>query len=261
MQYIGYIYLTTNLVNGKQYVGQHQSKEYDPYYKGSGTALKLAFDKYGLENFKCEILCWCKTIKELNYREQCEIVFHSTFAPNGYNINYGGRGRVLRKNTKEKISKTLKGRPNLALSKKVYQFTLDGEFVAEYKSRADAQRKTGVTSLPNALIGRAKSAGGYLWSYTNQPPKYEKFVPWNKGITNCYCKETIEKIRLSKLGKQHPNRCKKVYQYTKNGVFIAEYQSAQEIKRKFGYSNKCISACCCNRKKSAYGYVWSFTPL
>ena len=34
MEKIGYVYLTTNLVNGKQYVGQHLSAKFDKRYKG-----------------------------------------------------------------------------------------------------------------------------------------------------------------------------------------------------------------------------------
>jgi len=48
------IYKSTNLVNGKFYVGQ-DSKNYPDYY-GSGLILKIAIDKYGKDNFKKEIL-------------------------------------------------------------------------------------------------------------------------------------------------------------------------------------------------------------
>ena len=53
----GYIYITTNLLNGKKYIGKHKSSEFefDKYY-GSGKYIKAAIKKYGLENFKCELL-------------------------------------------------------------------------------------------------------------------------------------------------------------------------------------------------------------
>lgn len=54
----GYIYKTTNLINGKIYVGQHKfSKDnIDRSYIGSGIHLKHAVEYYGKDNFKCEIL-------------------------------------------------------------------------------------------------------------------------------------------------------------------------------------------------------------
>lgn len=33
---LGYIYKTTNLANGKLYIGQHKSAQYDSEYFGSG---------------------------------------------------------------------------------------------------------------------------------------------------------------------------------------------------------------------------------
>ena len=52
----GYIYLTTNLINGRVYVGKHKSSKYDSSYYGSGKAIKNALKKYGVENFSNEIL-------------------------------------------------------------------------------------------------------------------------------------------------------------------------------------------------------------
>ncbi len=61
----GYVYLTTNLINGKKYIGLHKSKELDTSYYGSGKLIKRALNKYGLENFKLEILETCDTHDEL----------------------------------------------------------------------------------------------------------------------------------------------------------------------------------------------------
>ena len=55
--YTGFIYLTTNLLNGKWYIGSCWCKNMDRrYYIGSGVALTRAIKKYGRENFKREIL-------------------------------------------------------------------------------------------------------------------------------------------------------------------------------------------------------------
>ena len=49
-----YIYLTTNLINGKQYIGQHKGELNDSYL-GSGTNISKAINKYGKEKV-CEAL-------------------------------------------------------------------------------------------------------------------------------------------------------------------------------------------------------------
>ena len=62
----GYIYLTTNLINGKRYIGRHKKPFFDPYYKGSGVSLTEAFKKYGINNFTTEIIEECESEEELN---------------------------------------------------------------------------------------------------------------------------------------------------------------------------------------------------
>jgi hypothetical protein len=48
------IYITTNLINGKQYIGLHSKN--NKSYLGAGTLLLKAIKKYGKENFSKEIL-------------------------------------------------------------------------------------------------------------------------------------------------------------------------------------------------------------
>jgi len=62
-------------------------------------------------------------------------------------------------------------------------------------------------------------------------------------------------------GTRNERISKPVYQYTKNGVFVAKYPSTREVERLFGYDSGTISACCRGKRKSAYGYIWSYTPL
>ena len=66
----GYIYITTNDVNGKIYIGQHISESFDEKYKGSGVILQKAIKKYGFNSFTTKILHECNSIDEMNYWEQ-----------------------------------------------------------------------------------------------------------------------------------------------------------------------------------------------
>ena len=89
----GYIYKTTNLVNGKIYIGQHAKAEWDKDYIGSGKILTYAIKKYGEENFSCQLLEECDSREALNQREKFWIEhFHSTDPCVGYNIALGGNG-------------------------------------------------------------------------------------------------------------------------------------------------------------------------
>ena len=61
-------------------------------YIGSGKLLRLAIKKYGICNFKKDILECCIDIEEMNNQEIFWIKNLNTFSPNGYNINVGGKG-------------------------------------------------------------------------------------------------------------------------------------------------------------------------
>ena len=62
------VYKTTNMVNGKIYVGKYEGDRES--YLGSGYILKKAIKKYGKENFKREIIERCNSIKELIEKEK-----------------------------------------------------------------------------------------------------------------------------------------------------------------------------------------------
>ena len=54
---------------------------------------------------------------------------------------------------------------------------------------------------------------------------------------------------------------KAILQYDKNEIFIAEYISQLEAKRKTGISNKNISLACNGYKKTAGGFIWKFKEI
>ena len=87
-----YIYKTTNLVNGKIYIGKSQN-DFNPSYIGSGSILKKAIKKYGRSNFNVEIIDECHDLVDLDFKEIYWIEkYNSTDPKLGYNITKGGTG-------------------------------------------------------------------------------------------------------------------------------------------------------------------------
>jgi hypothetical protein len=145
------VYKTTNLINGKIYVGKHQTKKLNDGYIGDGvrrqssvrhnTPLHNAIRKYKYECFKRDILEFCKDKYHLNEREIWWIAeLKATNREIGYNITNGGGGgdtftnhpdydkivsamiedrkginigHVVLESTKEKIKKTFSEKPIL----------------------------------------------------------------------------------------------------------------------------------------------------
>jgi hypothetical protein len=83
------IYKTTCLINGKFYIGKHQTKNLDDGYFGSGKVLLWAIKKYGMINFTTEIIAVYDTEQQMNLAEQILVVLDSEIS---YNLCKGGQG-------------------------------------------------------------------------------------------------------------------------------------------------------------------------
>ncbi len=143
-----FVYLITNKLNGKQYVGQSTCKRGPDYYwklrnlhlaeRGFKTKPYLfsAIRKYGRDAFEFEVLVTLKTKAELDLYEKLLIKCLVTKAPSGYNLTNGGEGssgmvrpseikerirtkllgHSVSKITRQRISVALKGKPKPARS-------------------------------------------------------------------------------------------------------------------------------------------------
>lgn len=87
----GYIYITTNIVNNKKYIGQKKGN-FNPNYKGSGVVFKSALKKYGKENFIVELIENVYSEIQINDREKFWIKQHNAVLDkNYYNLGIGGK--------------------------------------------------------------------------------------------------------------------------------------------------------------------------
>jgi len=89
---IYYIYKITNLLNNQFYIGMHQTKNLNDGYFGSGLRLKYLIDKYGIENFKKEILEFLSSRDEMIQKEK-ELVTNDVIKSDlCLNLKPGGEG-------------------------------------------------------------------------------------------------------------------------------------------------------------------------
>ena len=120
----GCIYLLTNLVNGKHYVGQHKNIEtvhrrwnshiVTALDKDCRYLLHRAIRKYGLKNFSAEVI-WCglANFEKLNTKEIFYVKKYHSFVDDsnggGYNLTTGGeQGKAMSKAGRQKMSKAKK---------------------------------------------------------------------------------------------------------------------------------------------------------
>ena len=110
------IYKITNILTEEIYIGQTtrpiNERWQEHTYNSSSPLLKIAIQKYGVENFTIEIIEKCKNIKKLTKREQYWINHYDSLQ-NGYNSNRGGNGPLFHtEKAKQKISNASKVRQN-----------------------------------------------------------------------------------------------------------------------------------------------------
>lgn len=86
------IYKTTNLLNGRYYIGMHEAACVDDGYLGSGRRIKAEIKKYGRENFKREIIKELGTRQEMIEAEAMLVTEDLRQDPLCLNLKNGGSG-------------------------------------------------------------------------------------------------------------------------------------------------------------------------
>lgn len=138
-----FVYITTNLINEKQYIGDHSAYDlncaYTKRYIGSGTGIKNAVKKYGKENFKRDILEFFLTKQEAYNAQELYIKKFNTLCPNGYNNNQKGGYGVTGLSSKEKSIKLSKIHKGKTISEK--HKNAIREFMKTFKHTEETKQK------------------------------------------------------------------------------------------------------------------------
>lgn len=234
--YEGYIYQIYNRFNMKSYIGQttRTIKERFAVHKANAKnhidSSRFLYEdayNYGWDIFnvieveKLESHDYDLLRDMLNDREIYYISYYNSLYPNGYNISPGGNFNSIN---------TLK---------ETYQFDLDKNLIAIYRSVSDAAQKTGVSSTRISMCcsGLGVTAGGYYWSHSQTIPE----------CNNHYKKET------------------RIIQYSSDGKLICVFRSIAKAARTMpntGGKLRTISAdiakCAAGKTKMARGYIWKY---
>ena len=86
------VYKTTNLVNGKIYIGKHITEDPNDRYLGSGHLFYKAVRKYGVKNFKKEVLFIFDNEEEMLDKERELVNEEFIKDDSNYNLIVGGTG-------------------------------------------------------------------------------------------------------------------------------------------------------------------------
>jgi group I intron endonuclease len=193
------IYKITNKIDGKIYIGKHQTKDINDGYMGSGKHLRRAIAKYGIENFSKEILFQFDNEAEMNTKESELVTEEFCMREDTYNLCPGGKGgwgyinkhnltpRFSGKRHKKESRKIMSEKAKLAMSLGII-IPLNSSTRLDWTGRVhseEAKEKIG-NSMRGKQMGKQNSQYGSYW-ITNgiESKKIKKDEPipegWNRG--------------------------------------------------------------------------------
>lgn len=219
----GLIYKTTNLINGKIYIGQtvRIQKFLKNNYYGSGNLINYAIKKYGKNNFKTTLIQYCNTLEELNKMEEYYINLYNSIKPDGYNIVAGGASSGKRhQDTIDKMSTTAK----LLWQNTEYR-EKNSKAITNAMSKKEVRRK-----LSEANKGRFTGEEHHFYGKHHTDESKAVMSSKLSGENNPFygqkhSKETIAKLSELFSGSNNPN-------------YGRHFKMTQEIKNKISKANK-----------------------
>lgn len=292
------IYITTNLINNKKYIGKDRYN--NSFYYGSGTFLKKAIKKHGIKNFKKEILQYCNSVDEMNEAEKYWINYFNAVKSNlFYNIAEGGNCFV----TKNHPIKSIREKQQ----KSINSYNLNGEYLKTYKSIAEASRdlkidNSGIIKCVKGGIARYKQ---YIFKYNTgfieqkiQPYKLSlvgkkrdseivlKIANSNRGkkrtLEQCIKNGLVNKGRVQSIeerlkrsdshklrNKLYPRTKEHIYnnaiaqmikvdKYDLNGNFIETYPSLKHAGLSIGKHSSYVCAVLKGKQKHSNGFIFKY---
>jgi group I intron endonuclease len=202
---MGYIYKITNKIDSKIYIGQTKNdleERWKQHRRKNSNCryISYAFKKYGIDNFKFELIC-ISFDEKLDEIEKYYIKKFDCLVPNGYNLREGGNTSKHNEETKKRISESLKGRTDfvrpkpqlgkphkeetknkisesckgrkrdiksdISKCKTVLQLDENNNVINKYISAREAARQIGVScsSIILCCQGKRKKSMAFKWKY------------------------------------------------------------------------------------------------
>lgn len=237
---MGYIYLVTNKINGMQYVGQSQRTDIEDRWRDHkrekpavGSYLCAAYKKYGINNFKFQIICICFD-EDCDRFEEEYIKKFNTIRPNGYNLKSGGNNSKLSEETKQLISKRLKENMTDERRKKLSETHKGKKISEEHKKILSAKQKQ-------------------FWQNMSPEEKQQRLEDRmnNPNYVNS-CKKTLQKGADALK--------KRVGKFDQNGNLLESFESITDASNTTNISRVGISKVCLQKPHyyKAGGFIWRF---
>ena len=228
------IYLITNNINGKKYIGQSRNliKRWNHHkdearHNRSTLLIHNAMREYGIDNFSFDILFECP-IDMLDVWESDMIRLYDTFVPNGYNIRDGKKGIT----EEERLKSSERMKENNPMK--------NPDVVDKVRNKLKGTHHNRVTEYQIEVTKKRMKE--------NNPMKNPEVV---KKVSMKMTGRKQDKERVMRNSK-HTN----ILQFSKDGKFIKKWDLVSDITKELGVDHCCIYAVLNGKQKTAGGYIW-----
>lgn len=225
------VYVHTNKINGKMYVGQTVYGDNPKRRWQNGTSYKhctylnRTIEKYGWDNFEHEVIASNLTKEEADNFEKILIKQLDTRNPLfGYNLTDGGEGSCghkLSEEARQKLSEAAKIRASknrfkkkklpakepCVRTKSIHQYSLDGNFISTWPSIVSASKVLNINaqSIAGCCRYEKKSAGGFMWRPATDFEPGVSIAPYKR----CHSGKPMKDVENPMYGKHHTADTKK----------------------------------------------------
>lgn len=202
-------------------------------------------NKYGLQGLNFKVIESHDDKKSTYDREVYWIDFYDKIE-NIRIINiskevFAAKDRVLSEYTKNKISKSLKGRKNNNRAINLYQYDFNGKFIKKWRTSEELAKSLGMSRNSFLFKGDFKV--------------HKKFIVFKKKLN----KEEMNKIKKSNYRFSMGPKRIPITQYSKDGEFIKEWESTSDAAEFYKVSKGCITQALTGSSKTSCGYIWKYS--
>lgn len=263
------VYMHTNKINGKQYIGITSQEVYKRFRNGEGyrgsTAFYGAIQKYGWDSFTHEILFTGLTAKEAGKKE-IELIKKYNTRIDGYNILIGGfagnTGIKASEESKKRMSESHKNMSDETKMKMSIAQTGRTHTPETIEKMKKSHKHTSPTEEHKKHLSELFSGENSVWyGRKHTPEEIAKIKAGSRNRTPEYRKKLSESKTGVKQSAEHAKKNglahhKPVLQYSLDGVLIKEWDCQSDASKELNLKQGSISNCCRGRQNQHGGFVW-----
>lgn len=262
---MGYIYQIKNKINGKLYIGQTAQEDVKMRWKSHINAIKsnkgcpllrIAINKYGLENFEFKVIIICFDEDLYSYEKEY-IKRYNTFGKDGYNASAGGEpGGTFAGHTHTKENRELFSKINIEYQNRPEVREYRRNLMLKRFSDPEERQKHG--KIMRKVNQRQKENGTV---YTITKEHREKIsmalkLHYNLPKTNLIDWNIDRKAKHSEIMSRING--KQINQYDLSGTLIASFTTIKVAAETLCLNRKAINAAVVGRTKTSGGFIWKY---